>query len=164
MQTAKDDRLAAEMLPRAAALAVAVADEDATAIHNTLTALSTRELYALAVVLAAHVDADMPLQRRTPAGDALEAARHAASAFGVDLADVMGTVRRREVLDARAVAYYAAYLVGQNYSQIGRSMGRDHTSVMHGCARVGENPRLRTLAHRVAERLGWDRAVEEATA
>ena len=156
------DRLADAMYPVAAALAVAVDEEDAAAINDLLTTLDTNQLYGLAVVLAAHIDPDKPLIRSGIAGATKKAARHAAHAFGIDTAEVLSDSRRREVLDARAVTYYAAHLLGDNYPQIGRVMARDHSTVMHGYTRVGETPRLRNLAHQIAGRLGWTREDDAA--
>lgn len=156
------DRLANAMLPVAAAITIAIDEEDAAEIERLLTGLSTQQLYALAVVLAAHVDPDRPMVRRpASAGATKKAARRAALAFGTDIEAVMGDSRRREVLDARAVVYYAAHLLGENYSQIGRVMSRDHSTVMHGYSRVGTTPRLRGIAEQIARDLGWDRDAEE---
>ena len=151
------DRLAEAMTPVAAALAVAVDEESADDVAALLTNLDTAELYALAVVLAAAVDPDKPLVRTTVAGLTKQCARRAALAFHLDVTDVMGESRRREVLDARAVTYYAAHLAGDNYSQIGRVMQRDHSTVMHGVSRVAATRRLRIVAEGIAQRLGWDR-------
>lgn len=154
------ERLAQAMTPVAAALSVAVDEENADDVAALLTNLDTRELYALAVVLAAAVDPDKPLVRSAVSAITKRCARRAAQLFVLDVADVMGASRQRDVLDARAVTYYAAHLAGDNYSQIGRVMNRDHSTVMAGVSRVATTPRLRTVAEGIAERLGWDR--EEA--
>lgn len=157
------DRLAEAMLPIAAALTVAVDEEDRGEVAHLLQPLNTEQLYALAVVLAAHIDPDRPLVRYVAAATK-KAARVSARIFDLDVEDVLSTSRRKEVLDARAVTYYAAYLLGDNYSQIGRVMDRDHSTVMSGYSRVATSPRLRHIAERVAGRLGWRREDEEASA
>jgi chromosomal replication initiation ATPase DnaA len=156
------ERRADEMLPVAAALAIAVDEEDTDAIERMLTTLSTNQLYALAVVLAAHVDPDRPFVRTDIAAATKRAARHAAELFDIEVADIFGDSRRREHSEARMVTYYAAQLAGDNYSQIGRVMNRDHTSVISGVTRVGETPRLRAIARQIAERLGWENGKQSA--
>ncbi|HET7407353.1 MAG TPA: helix-turn-helix domain-containing protein [Mycobacteriales bacterium] len=151
------DRLAQAMTPVAAALAVAVDEENPDDVAALLTGLDRQELYALTVVLAAAVDPDKPLLRATVAAATKKVARRAATAFDIDLDDVMGDSRRRDVLDARAVTYYAAHLAGDNYSQIGRVMNRDHSTVMTGCSRVAATARLRAVAEQIAARFGWER-------
>lgn len=156
------DRLARSMTPIAAALAVAVADHNADEVANLIVGLSRNQMNALAVVLAAHVDPDKPFKRVVIANATQKAASRAAVAFGLHPSEVMSTSRRREVLDARAVTYYAAHLAGDNYSQIGRVMDRDHSTVAHALSRVGTDRRLRRIAKRIARDLGWDRNAEEA--
>jgi chromosomal replication initiation ATPase DnaA len=156
------ERLARTMLPVAAALAVAVDEEDAVAIAELITTLSRQQINALAVVLAAHVDPDKPLIRASVVGVTKKAARLSADAFSVDLVQVMGQSRRLEFIDARVVTYYAANLAGESYSQIGRIMQRDHSTVMSGCARVQQNGRLRRVAEQIATELGWNREADTA--
>ncbi|HKO27582.1 MAG TPA: helix-turn-helix domain-containing protein [Solirubrobacteraceae bacterium] len=88
------------------------------------------------------------------------AVEHAARTFGVTVADIHSPSRRREKVDARAVACYAARLLGYSYVAIGRHVDRDHSTVMHAVSRVGETPRLRGIAERIAGPLGWDREAE----
>lgn len=155
------DNLAASMIPVAAGLAVAVDEDDAEVVEEILTTLSRQQLYALAVVLAAHVDPEKPLVRSDVAGATKRAAHRAAAFFQIELSALLGRSRYREVLNARAVTYYAAYLLGDTYSQIGRVLNRDHSSVMSGCARVSTDPQLREVAYAIARDLGWDRNAEE---
>ena len=49
------------LLPIAAELSCAVADYDPLAVAEILTALDVEQLYGLAVLFAAHVDVDQPL-------------------------------------------------------------------------------------------------------
>lgn len=154
-----NERIVTEMLPVAAALAVAVDEEDPSTVEQLLTTLSKQQLYALAVVLAAHIDPDQPFTRREGGvpGATKKAARKAAEVFQIHTALVMSEDRHRQVVDARVVAYYAAHLLGETYSEIGRVMNRDHTTVSHGCGRVGADPRLRAIATAIAIELGYDR-------
>lgn len=146
------DLLIKRAMPNAAALVDAVANEDQAEVAQVLTTLSTTELHALAIVLAAQVAPET-----TEAEKMRRAVRLAAGAFGTTTTIVLGTSRVREAIDARAVAAYVGHLLGLSYSRIGREIGRDHSTVMHACGRVGETPRLRGVSHRIAEQLGWDR-------
>jgi chromosomal replication initiation ATPase DnaA len=153
--TARQDMLIKRARPDAAALVEAVAAEDSAAIAEILTTLDTPALYALAIVLADHAAPE------STEGETLRnAVAIAARSFGTTVAVVLGSSRTREAVDARAVVAYVGWLLGISYSRVGREIGRDHSTVMHAVGRVGETPRLRTIAHGIAERLGWDREVE----
>jgi hypothetical protein len=152
---------AVAILPTAAALAVAVADYDDTEIARILAGLERDQMDTLVVVLAGHVHLDAPLLAHPPdAADATVNRAVVASArrFGVAVERIMSRDRHREVAEARQAAAYAARLSGLSYSAIGRGLALDHTTVMHACVRVGESPRLRRAATRVAVSLGWTRA------
>lgn len=137
---------------RADDLARAVADDDQAATDETFAGLTKADLRQLAVELA---------RRAGPSDSDAEivhaAADYAARMFGTTRESVLSGSRRREDCDARQVACYAAALLGCGYKSIGRQIGRDHSTVMHGCTRVGEVSRLRNAACRIAGRLGWDR-------
>jgi chromosomal replication initiation ATPase DnaA len=60
---------------------------------------------------------------------------------GFTLAELRGRDRRHEIAQARFVAMYLAREEGATGAEIGRFFDRDHTSVMHGVARI---------AHRIA--------------
>lgn len=139
-------------LPNAVALIDAVTAEDQAAVADVLTTLTVTELHALAIILAARcIPDDSETELMT------KAVARAAGALCTSPSVVLGSSRRREAIDARAVACYIGYLLGISYSRIGREIGRDHSSVMHAVGRVGETPRLRGAAQRIAEQLGWNR-------
>lgn len=56
--------------------------------------------------------------------------------FGVHYRDIMGPSRFRFVTVPRFALYKAMRMRGWSYSQIGRFMDRDHTTVMHGVTRA----------------------------
>lgn len=147
-----NDLLVKRALPNAAALVEAVADEDQDAVAQILVGLPRTDLYALAVVLAGQLLPETDAQQRMA-----QAVRMAASMFHTTTSEVLSTSRSVEALDARAVAAYAGKLLGLPSTQIGKEIGRDHSTVLHACGRVGETPRLRAAAQRIAEQLGWDR-------
>lgn len=144
-------------MPSAVALIEAVANEDQADVTAILTTMDTTELHALAIVLAARCipdDSESELMTKAIA--------RAAGAMATNATVVLSSSRRREAIDARAVACYVGYLLGISYSRVGREIGRDHSTVMHAVGRVGETPRLRGAAQRIAESLGWDREAASA--
>lgn len=52
--------------------------------------------------------------------------------YNVDFDVVMGASREQNATWARQAAYHALHLVGLSSSQIGRLLGRDHSTVLHG--------------------------------
>lgn len=108
---------------------------------------------AIVSVLGRLPDAEQP--------EPIEAAiERSAQTFGVTVAAILSPSRVRENVDARAVVCYTARLLGYSYVAIGHKLDRDHSTIMHACSRVGESPRLRGIAQRMAEHLGWDRDAE----
>lgn len=146
-----EDRAIADATQRALNLRHAVACEDRERVAKILQPLAVDDLFALAVVLAAQAPpSDTPNER-------LEAVlMQACSAFGTNTDHVRTQSKRREDLDARAVVSLAAHLLGSSYSQTGRFLGRDHTTVINAVGRASGEPRLRRVAHRIAANLGWD--------
>ena len=55
---------------------------------------------------------------------------------------IFGTTRRTEVTDARHVLWWVLRAVGMSYPQIGRAVGRDHSTVLRGCQKVDTNDAL----------------------
>lgn len=160
-----NDHLIDALVPTAAALVVAVDEQDRDAVGCLLSGHSATELHALAILLAAHVDPDKPF--RMTAGHVTptrEAAHHAAIAFGVPITEIFSQSRRREAVDARGVACYVGRLLGQSQTAIGQGIDRERSTVLHAIGRVGETPRLRRIAERIATEMGWDRNQREDVA
>jgi hypothetical protein len=154
------------MLPTAAALAVAVCDYDQDAVAAVLLPLDQAALYALAIALA-HLAgpnaAQQHLDLELPVDVIAQAITTAGRLFCADPTLIRFGYRTQPHLDARHVAIHAAHLCGISYAGIGRALGQDHTTAMNACARVGESPRLRRIALRVATECGWNRNAQEAT-
>lgn len=152
------------MLPSAAALAVAVADHDSTEVAAVLAPMSTEDLHALTIALAANIDLNKPLTTdmppRTYPNIVQPAISLAAQTFATDVVTIMSSSRRRNVSDARAVAMYVCRLAGLSSTATGIHFSRDHSTVLHAWGRVGESNRLRTIANRVAIQCGWTRDME----
>lgn len=153
------------MIPSAAALAVAVADYDAEAVAAVFTGMSTTNLHALAIVLAANIDLDRPI-RAEPAerdvSDNLTATsiRVAAAMFDTEPMTILALNRQRNVVDARSTAMYACKLLGMSSTAIGARFNRDHSTVVYAWGRVGESSRLRTAGQQIAIQCGWRRESE----
>lgn len=154
MTTIDLDQLAADALPTAAALTVAVADHDQDLVRDVLTGLDTLRLRALAVVLAAHVDPDKPFISRGPVNVVRSAVHLVAARYGIT-EHLVHTSRTQVALDARAVACYVGHLAGMSSVAVGRDIGRDHSSVLNAWGRVGANPKLRAIANDIANHLGF---------
>lgn len=71
----------------------------------------------------------------TPRERLLLAVSEIADRHEVELHEVLGLTRRRNVVNARHEAMSALHDQGMTYPQIGRFFGRDHTTVMHGVKR-----------------------------
>ena len=59
-----------------------------------------------------------------------------AAHFAVSPAQVTGSERGRDVVRARMVAAWLLRQDGRSYPEIGRALGKDHTTVMHAVKRV----------------------------
>lgn len=150
-----DDRAAA-VIPTAAALVCAVADHEPDEVARVLAEVT--DWHALAVVLAGHVPADSailgpagPLTHDDIAKVLLE---ETARRFRITVDQIRSTDRRREVVDARAVAMAAMRYAGLTSVFIGHVVRKDHSTVLYAASRVGENARLRRVAVDLAALVG----------
>lgn len=149
----------------AAALVVAVSDRDPIEIGTILAPLERRDLAALAVHLAGHVNADAPftVHSLTPHRAIELCVAETAEWFGLTPAALRSHNRRHEIIDARHVAMYAAHLCGGTYTQIGRQIGgRDHSTIINAVSRVGTRPHLRRAAVIIADKVGRGPRLDEA--
>lgn len=140
--------------PRAAELVCAVNGYNRGEVRAVLRSMSTPELAAVAVHLARSID---PAESLTLMGrpDTLlstservgEAVRASADHFGVDVPDVLGRRKTREIRCARLVAYYVAHVgYGVPVTRMGRVLDREHSTISHGVASVRQDPDLREHA------------------
>ena len=56
----------------------------------------------------------------------------AAEKHGVTRAEILGSCRRKNIVAARREVMYRAVEAGYSLGEIGRRIGRDHTSVLYG--------------------------------
>lgn len=71
------------------------------------------------------------------------------AAYGVPVDDILGASRNRQVTRARHVAAWLLHDSGMSYSDVGRTLTRDHSTAMHSVARVLETPDLFEGARRI---------------
>ena len=76
----------------------------------------------------------MPRFADSPADVLRRAINHAAEHHGVTVADIKGRSRLGPVVAARQDVFLALREAGWSFPRIGRAMGRDHSTVMHGVA------------------------------
>lgn len=149
------DERAEQALPHAVDLIGAVTAADRDQVAAVLAQVT--DWHALAVVLAAHVPASVASGLRAELDDDTTAGlilREAAERFRVPVNRILSADRHRDVLDARAVAMAAMRYAGLSSPYIGRTMHRDHSTVLHAAGRVGETARLRRIAVDIATLTG----------
>jgi chromosomal replication initiator protein len=118
----------------------------ASGFIGTLDAATTRELLA----------EGQPTSRR---GTVERIVERVAAAFGVKPKELLGSCRQRSVLVPRQVAMYLARDVAKlSLPQVGAAFGRDHTTVLHACRKMGEalqaDAKLKRTVRELAAELG----------
>lgn len=150
---------------RATAIVAAVRLGQQPRLTLILDQLGRADLYELIEHLAEKTDiraifGQPPLDTETELANRTLAL--AANRFGVTRDEILSKSRRTEATEARQVTCYALRLAGDlSYPRIGIHVGRDHTTVMHAIAKVGETARLRRIGNDIAQTLGWTRVGEE---
>lgn len=150
-----------DMLPTAAALTMAVHSRNRNHAGQILAKCDTTDLHNLSLCLAKYVqvngilnDSPAPHDIHAPAS---RAAILLATRFNTTIDDIRSPKRDRANTEARMCISYVARLHGMTFSEIGRYLNKDHSTVMNAVTVVGERPRLRRIALEVARDLGWDR-------
>lgn len=69
--------------------------------------------------------------------------RDVAAAYGEKAEDILGRDRKRKFVIPRQEVMRRAYEAGLSLPQIGRAMGRDHTTVLHGISRAKERRNIK---------------------
>lgn len=72
--------------------------------------------------------------------------RAVADAHSVEVSDMVGPSRERNVTQARMIAAWLLRDEGLPLTQVGRLLCRDHTTVMYAVNKVGKSPALRAIA------------------
>lgn len=87
-----------------------------------------------------------------------------ADEFGIEVEDLLGPRKTKQIATARAVALYVArHLTSASYPDLGRIVNRDHTTVfalVRTAARLrARDPAVATVVDRLLDRLGRPRPV-----
>lgn len=128
------------VLPTTAATCIAAASALALEVDEVTAALDRRGLSALGPPMSYGRLAELALAE-------------VAARSGYSAEDLRGRRRSRDLVRWRHVAYATLRLATAgraSYPELGRVFGRDHTTVMHGVARVGTQPDLALLAEQAA--------------
>jgi chromosomal replication initiation ATPase DnaA len=80
--------------------------------------------------------------RATPVAHIIAAA---ADLYGVDVDDVLSTSRADRAVRARQGACWLLRGHGMSLPEIGRALGRDHTTVLYACRKIDADPGRRSL-------------------
>lgn len=78
---------------------------------------------------AAEIFAGIPLGRQTAL---MEIVDEVSDATGVPVHMILSNDMRREITQARQLAYFVAHTHGFSLPEIGKAMNRDHTTVLSG--------------------------------
>jgi chromosomal replication initiation ATPase DnaA len=89
-----------------------------------------------------------PIDRVFPPA-VLEVSRH----YHLRPYDVLSDDRHSDVADARHVAMWVARKSGLSCIQLGKAFRRDHSTILHACARVERSPELRAVGEVVMARV-----------
>lgn len=66
-----------------------------------------------------------------------DAVKFVSTCTGVSEPEIYGKCRLRRIVTARQKAMHIAHMRGVNYCQIGRVMGRNHSTIRHACKKMG---------------------------
>lgn len=88
-------------------------------------------LKAMAVELQVCTCCGQPIVR-TPAARYRQVIASICEAYGVPMEEVMGEARSVVLVHARHACYAALRALGLSNPHVGRIMGRDHTTIIHG--------------------------------
>lgn len=100
------------------------------------------------------VTAELPPPPETDESPLEDIARQVAERHGISVKALRGPSRVRNVAWARQVAMSVARSAGFSFPQIGTFFNRDHTTVMHSCAKVSERAAADVGLARELEDLG----------
>lgn len=140
----------------AASLVCAVKDNDQAECHDVLLRCSTDDLYALCVVLAASVrDDDRLMAQWKPIRLAFaNIVDVVCEVLEIDVEEFTSARRTKMQTRARHIAAWVAASLGYSYSELGRLMHRDHSTVIHSVGVVTSDRGLLAVAEQVLEKLG----------
>lgn len=84
--------------------------------------------------------------RSTPVSRIIDTA---ADLYGVDVDEVLSTSRNDRVVRARQAACWLLRGHGMSLPEIGKAIGRDHTTVLHAVRKIDADPGRRSLLWKI---------------
>lgn len=141
----------------AARLVCGVADHNPAETHKVLLKASHDDLMRIAVLLAASVDPKRPLyaasDETTESACVARIVSIVTARMGVTPIEVYSRKRDVAVAEARQVVCWVASAEGMTSVAIGRTLRRDHSTVLHSIDRVTRTPKLLTTARAVVDEI-----------
>lgn len=96
------------------------------------------------------LDAEIAEERRRLATvDTPQMVRAAADLYGTTPEAIRGPARDKSIATARMVACWLLRQTGLSYPEIGRAVDRDHTTVMHACRVIDNDPTRLAIARQL---------------
>jgi chromosomal replication initiation ATPase DnaA len=96
------------------------------------------------------IDAEIAAERQRLAGDVSHAViQAAADLYGTTSEDVRAGSNERSTVRARMLACWMLRESGKSFPEIGRMFGSHHTTVMHACRVIGNDPARLALGRRL---------------
>lgn len=146
--------------PAARELVDAVRAGDMAATMARIDSMERSELVSVLILLASVVDDGNPLQPIAPVGVRQSTVRRissvttmAAALFEVPIGDIYSHSRYKAACKARHVVCAVASWSGIGPSEIGKVLGRDHSTVLTSIEKVEQDEYLADCAHRIMRRL-----------
>jgi chromosomal replication initiation ATPase DnaA len=109
------------------------------------------ELYRMRASLAAEIYRLEAAQTVTPIRSGAILA-DAADLYGVGVEQVLSNSREDRVVKARQAACWLMRGFGLSFPRIGAIVGRDHTTVMHACTKIDNDPAIRAILWPILQR------------
>jgi chromosomal replication initiation ATPase DnaA len=113
---------------------------------DVITSTRLSELYRMRRFLDIEIATE---RQRLSSGNTAGLIQAAADLYGTTMEAVRGRDNDRSVTSARMIACWLLRETGMSYPEIGRALGRDHTTIMHACRVIAADPARLALARRL---------------
>lgn len=110
---------------------------------DVITSPRLSELLRMRRFLDAEIAAERQRLAGSTSGSLLQAA---ADLYGTSIEAIRDRDNARHVTNARMTACWLLRESGMSYPEIGRAVGRDHTTAMHACRTIAADPSRLALA------------------
>lgn len=145
-----------------------VADEEGWDLASTLRGVFSNEnghlIERTVLVMRRRGRVVLPAHERSPFGENVaNIVRESAAAFGIHESNVFSKTRGRWVTMARHVSAYVMRNVGMSYPDVGKALSMDHSSAMHACNRVENDPSLLETGKKILARFTRTTVVQQVS-